>query len=336
MCLYPKLILNKKYTANKSNKGVIPTMEDPRAKYVPIGCGKCMECMRQKARKWQIRLMEEIRTDKRGKFVTFSFSDQSLIDLEKELKLPENLDSYTRDNKIATLAVKRFRERWRKKYGVSIKHWLCTELGQNSTERLHIHGIVWITAKKKVLEELWKYGNVNKKEKNWEMNYVTERTVNYIVKYLSKTDEKHKYYTPIVLTSPGIGWNYINRPDAERNKYNGEKTIETYTTRQGIKLNLPIYYRNKIYTDEQREKLWMNLLDKKIRYVNKIKVDVSENEDEYYELLRWERARNKALGYGDDEINWSKKQYEQKLRNLKRLERIKKYSQETNPKEATE
>ena len=50
-----------------------------------------------------------------------------------------------------------------------------------------------------------------------------------------------------------------------------KKTIEHYTTRNGIKLALPIYYRNKIYTDEQREKLWINLLDKHIRYINGIK-----------------------------------------------------------------
>ena len=48
MCLYPKLILNKKYTGTKKNKGVIPTLTDERVKYVPVGCGKCMECMKKK------------------------------------------------------------------------------------------------------------------------------------------------------------------------------------------------------------------------------------------------------------------------------------------------
>ena len=41
----------------------------------------------------------------------------------------------------------------------------------------------------------------------------------------------------------------------KKNKYNETETKETYTTRQGIKLPLPIYYRNQIYNEEEIEKL---------------------------------------------------------------------------------
>ena len=50
MCLYPKLIKNKKYVPNKKNKGKVPTPPDERVLWVPVGCGKCIECMKQKAR----------------------------------------------------------------------------------------------------------------------------------------------------------------------------------------------------------------------------------------------------------------------------------------------
>ena len=33
------------------------------------------------------------------------------------------------------------------------------------------------------------------------------------------------------------------------NKYKGEDTKETYRCKNGAKINLPIYYRNKIYTE---------------------------------------------------------------------------------------
>ena len=56
MCLYPKLIKNRKYTANEKNGGIVPVFKDIRTLYVPIGCGVCMECMKKKAREWQIRL----------------------------------------------------------------------------------------------------------------------------------------------------------------------------------------------------------------------------------------------------------------------------------------
>ena len=48
MCLYPKLIKNRKYIANKKNGGVIPAVLDERVKLVSVGCGKCMECKKRK------------------------------------------------------------------------------------------------------------------------------------------------------------------------------------------------------------------------------------------------------------------------------------------------
>ena len=63
MCLYPKLIKNRKYIANKKNGGVIPPLPilridkngkkiyDERVTVVPVGCGKCMECMRKNSQK---------------------------------------------------------------------------------------------------------------------------------------------------------------------------------------------------------------------------------------------------------------------------------------------
>ena len=47
MCLYPRIIQNKKYTKNKKNGGVIPAVFDKRVLVVPAGCGKCMECKKK-------------------------------------------------------------------------------------------------------------------------------------------------------------------------------------------------------------------------------------------------------------------------------------------------
>ena len=54
MCLYPRIIKNRKFQANKKNNGIIPKINDKRTEYVPIGCGKCIECKKQKAREWQV------------------------------------------------------------------------------------------------------------------------------------------------------------------------------------------------------------------------------------------------------------------------------------------
>ena len=48
MCLYPRLIKNPKYKPNKKNGGQVPPILDSRVLAVPIGCGKCLECKKQK------------------------------------------------------------------------------------------------------------------------------------------------------------------------------------------------------------------------------------------------------------------------------------------------
>ncbi|AXH74827.1 MAG: replication initiator protein [Microviridae sp.] len=143
MCLYPTLIKNKKYTANKKNGGQVPPVYDNRVMYVPIGCGGCIECRKKKSREWKVRLLEEIKREKNGVFITLTFSEESMKDLSEKVQENGKLEGYNLDNAVATQAVRYFLERWRKKYKKSVRHWLVTELGHNGTERIHMHGIIW-------------------------------------------------------------------------------------------------------------------------------------------------------------------------------------------------
>lgn len=314
MCLYPKLIKNPKYKVTKKNGGNVPQITDPRTAWVPIGCQKCMECRKQRGRQWSVRLQEEIRTNKKGTFVTLTFNTKSLLELRNALK-KDGLTGYALENEIATLAVRRFLERWRKKYGVSVKHWLVTELGHANTEHIHLHGIIF-TNEKDDIKKIWTYGY------SWIGDYVNERTINYIIKYTTKQDLKHKEYNPKILTSPGIGAAYTERLDATLNKYKKGATRETYRTRQGIKLNLPVYYRNKIYSEEERERLWIEKLDKEERWVDGTRVCIKNGNENYIKILELARGKNQRLGYGNDKVNWNQKAYENAQRAMKFEKRI--------------
>lgn len=329
MCLYPRLIQNRKYRANKKNGGNVPSAKDKRVRAVPIGCGSCMECRKKKSRDWHVRLAEELREGNWGEFVTLTFSEESLVELGKTIG--KGWSGYERENKIAKLAVRRYLERWRKKHGKSIRHWFITELGHNGTERIHLHGIIWhegyrnkkqgVRGEKEKeivrqhIEKYWKYGRVGIGD------YVSGRTVGYIVKYITKIDQDHKQYKGIVLTSPGIGSGYMKRIDKENNKYKGKKTIETYRTREGKKLAMPIYYRNKIWTDEERENLWLNKLDQEKRYVGGQEVDISKGIENYKKLRNEERKKNKRLGYGNNIKDKEEAEYEKNIRELLRITR---------------
>ncbi|UYD39188.1 MAG: replication initiator protein [Wigfec virus K19_94] len=352
MCLYPKLIKNRKYIANKKNGGNVPICVDKRVLEVPVGCGKCIECRKQEARKWQVRLLEDVREHKNGKFITLTFSTESLkkiaekvqtikvrekvgiksswIDKNgklchrykyKVIKEKTELKGYMLDNAIAKYAVRKFLEGWRKKNKKSLRHWLITELGHGTTEHMHIHGMVWTDREKDEVIKAWKYGKVWAGYEGKE-TYVNEETVNYCIKYVHKQDSLHKEYKPVILCSAGIGSNYLKRKDSRKNKYNGKDTREYYITRTGHKMNLPVYWRNKIYSEEEREKLWLQKLDKLERWVCGEKIDISDNEDDYYRCLEHHRGRNKRLGYGNNEKNWSRIKYENQRRNLKLNQRL--------------
>lgn len=323
MCLYPKLIDNGKYRSTKKNGGVVPPLplrefngkmvKDTRVSVVPVGCGKCIACMKKKAREWQVRLLEEVKDSKDGMFITLTFSNEAI----KELTKTSRLEGYDRENEMVKKAVRRFLERWRKKYKKSVKHWFVTELGGGRYEHIHVHGIIWTDKSDEEIRERWEYGHIwiPKKEKR----YLNERTATYITKYMQKQDVNHREYKPIILTSAGIGKGYLKTRNAELNKY-GRDTNEAYITKSGHKMALPIYYRNHIYSDEEREKLWISKLEKGERWVMGEKV---ENDEEYYLMLEQQRKKNAQLGYGNDEINWERRIYENDRRNLIYMERIK-------------
>lgn len=337
MCLYPRLERNQKYQSNKKNGGVIPPVYDTRVLHVPIACGKCMECRKQKAREWKVRLLEDIKKNKNAHFITLTFSNQAIKAInELQIKrtllgysgLIENvnikdLSGYQKDNAIAKKAVRLFLERWRKKHKTSLRHWLVTELGHKGTENIHLHGLVW-TDTPQDIGPLWKYGYVwdgyNKNGKR--INYVNQQTINYIVKYIHKADIQHKTYQSKVLTSPGMGRDYTTSFDVKKNKFNESNTNETYRTPQGHKMALPTYWRNKLYNEQEREALWLHKLDKMIRYVDGQEIDISQTEEHYYAALENARDKNKKLGYGDNSTNWKRQKYEEERRDLMTLTRI--------------
>lgn len=298
MCLYPKLILNRKYLPNKKNGGTPPKCPDERLRYVTAACGKCYECRKQKSRAWLVRMQEELRHDNNAIFVTLTFEDKWYQTISKKYNIKG-------DNNIATIAMRLWLERIRKKTGKSIKHWCITELGGNATERIHIHGILWGEDIASITRETWNYGFI------YIGKYVNEKTINYITKYMYKKDEKHPNFIGKVLCSSGIGKEYLNRTDSINNKYKGENTKEYYKLRNGGKINLPIYYRNKIYTEKERELLWIQKLDKGEVYVMGVKIDIND-EILYKDTLKYYQERCKRI-HGDNPEEWEEAKYINRL-----------------------
>ena len=257
MCLYTKYIENPRYKPSKKNNWNPPKCTDLRLKYVPVKCGRCIECRQQEQRQWIVRLSEEIRNNK-GLFVTLTINNDNMRNLrEKEMN----------ENDICTKAMRLFLERIRKETSKSIRHWAITELGEQKG-RIHLHGIFFCN--EDIIRRKWQYGHV------FIGQFVNEKTIFYITKYMLKQNPYDPNFKGKILCSKGIGAGYTSRWDASRNKYKGENTDESYKLRNGRKIALPNYYRLKIYNEQEREKLWIIKQERGYRYIMGEKIDIND------------------------------------------------------------
>lgn len=292
MCLYPKYFKNPKYLPNKKNKRKPPVCKDRRLLYIPAKCGCCIECRKEKQREWRVRLEEELRSNY-GYFITLTISPEGIKDLEEKtgLKWKEN------PNEIATKGLRLFLERVRKDTGKSMRHWCVTELGEDN-DRIHLHGIFFGQRSAELIKKHWKYGFI------FIGQYCNSRSINYMTKYMLKVDIKHKEFKQIVLASPGIGAGYFDRLDWQWQKQNyGKIEVPTYTFRNGTKMAMPKYYKDKLFTEQERNKMWINNLNRGILWIygEKVKADDWRTIDNL--RTYWQNFGKNIMG--DDPIAWN-------------------------------
>lgn len=292
MCLYPTYVKNPKYKPNKKNKGKPPVCKDRRLYYIPVKCGCCIECRKEKQREWRVRLEEELKS-KFGYFVTLTISPEGIKELEKQTGLIWELNP----NEIASKGLRLFLERARKDTGKSVRHWCVTELGEDK-DRIHLHGIFFGQKSAELIKKHWKYGF------SFIGQYCNSRSINYMTKYMLKVDIKHPEFKQIVLASPGIGAGYMDRLDYLWQKQNYKNiNVATYTFRNGTKMAMPKYYRDKIFTDKEREKMWINNLNRGLLWIfgEKVKADDWKTIDNLREY--WQRYGREVMG--DNPTAWN-------------------------------
>lgn len=310
MCLYTKYILNPKYLPNKENGYNPPACTDERLRYVPASCGACIECRKEKKRSWCIRLNEELKNAKDpATFVTLTFNDKSLKEIKEKLGIKEN-PNYEEQNIISYYALRHYMELLRKyNNGKYPRYWFITELGEDF-ERIHMHGIMWGNPK---LLKYWKYGYWYKGD------YVNEKTINYITKYMLKIPEKNPEFIGKVMCSKGIGSGYWKSRNAKRNIYVRNNTNENYKMPNGAELPLPQYYRNYIYSSEEKEALWIEKQERGYRYIGGEKVFL-DNEEEWENLTKYYQGVNENI-WKFDPIKWDKEKQKKKLARMREARR---------------
>ena len=87
-------------------------------------------------------------------------------------------------------------------------------------------------------------------------------------------------------------------------------------------MKLPIYYRNYLYSEEEKEKLWIEKLNKNERYILGRKIDVSQTYERYLRGIEEARIKNRELGYGKGWQDYEQRVYENLMRKMKQKERL--------------
>lgn len=317
MCLFKKRITNPRYKPTRKNGYNPPACPDENLRYIYVDCGLCHDCRKTKRRNWAIRIKEQLKDTPEAVFFTGTFDNKRL----EKMKSKWNLKT---ENEIATKELRLFLERIRRETGKSVKHWVVTELGENNG-RIHIHGIFFCEngmTKYRLLGLLWDKWTAGYK---YYGKYVNEKTANYITKYMTKENKKFPNFVGKVLATKGIGNGYFKKEyNLARHKYEPRtalrRTIESYRNEKGKEQALPQYYRTKIWTEEEREKLMLEKIQEKTIWIKGEKYPYGTEQEikEAENVMESERNKMKTM-YGED---WD---WIEEIRSKRRTERFKKY-----------
>lgn len=204
--------------------------------YIQVPCGKCPECIRRRASQWIFRLKQEDKISTSAYFVTLTYDPQYV---------PITPNGFMTLDKPE---VQRFFKRLRKAHpGTKLKYYLAAEYG-STYKRPHYH-IILFNADPKLIAANWQLGYVD-------VANVSGASIGYVTGYINKGKvvPEHKRddrYPEFSLMSKGLGANYLNEDSI---RYHHEDPDRFYVVESGnSKISMPRYYRDKIYTDQQRE-----------------------------------------------------------------------------------
>lgn len=163
------------------------------------------------------------------------------------------------------------------KWSPKLRYFACGEYGTKG-DRPHYHVIMynlpveyveWDPIHQKmyseVIDEVWGKGitDIGEVERR-SAHYVAKYTLDPIINGWSPLDTRQRPYA-VMSRRPGIGLNYVD--DATKNYY--YRTEDCYThLKNGVKQPIGRYYKEKIFTDENKLR---NVSRKAIKYAKEVK-----------------------------------------------------------------
>lgn len=251
-------------------------------------CGKCLDCRKRRASGWSYRLLKEAEVSTSAFFITLTYNPESVPITKKlfmSLDQPINaIASRIKDRKLQNVTneshTQKFIKALRKKNKKTLKYYLVGEYG-GKTQRPHYHiilfnaelhtligvklakqvdlGTVILDGKHHFEDTPWKHGTIT-------IGSLTPASAAYTMKYISKTnyigfaewDDRVPQYANM---SKGLGGNHLTDNMIAWHKADLINRMHI-VLKDGIKIAMPRYYKDKIYTKWQRQKISVELQNK--------------------------------------------------------------------------
>lgn len=208
-----------------------------------VPCGKCLDCKKARVNSWYVRLLEEKKISTSAHFVTLTYDDCTLPHSNTFIPTLDYSD------------FQRFIKRLRKKYvtGKSIKYFAVGEYG-SKTQRPHYHAIMFnVENADRITEEWKKYGFAH-------IGEVTDASIYYTLKYALKNVGQEKEEIDRkpekALISQKMGLSFLT---PQMVKYYKSDVTRSVTMPGNKKTALPRYYRDKIFTQSEKNQRLMGL-----------------------------------------------------------------------------
>ncbi len=232
-----------------------PKRNQITGEWMALPCGKCPNCMKRRTSGWSFRLIKEGEVSETALFITLTY-DTKYVPLTK--------------NGFMTLKkrdIQTFMKRLRKDSERKLKYYVCGEYG-GKRNRPHYHLIIFNADPEKV-EKAWSYYEAGGRRSiigSIFIGQVTDASIGYTLKYMQKqgkipmhkNDDRQKEFS---LMSKGLGANYITE-QMKRWHFNDLENRLYVPLKEGKKIAMPRYYKDKIYSETQ--KLTINRHFKKI------------------------------------------------------------------------
>lgn len=223
------------------------------ARYIYVGCGKCILCKARNANEWSFRLRAEAKFATDAYFLTFTFDNEHL---------PKGFD-------LGFRYVQNFMKRCRKayKFPSNFKYFTCSELG-GEHGRLHYHSIWFNTGLnwkglQKLISSKWRAGRID-------IQFLNNKRINYVSSYVLQgagEEDKIVYYQTVrrpFKSSPTTVCTVVKLPNYFKRSVSKGLGTAILTPRfvdyvisrgdgsirqDGLDISLPRYYIDKIFLE---------------------------------------------------------------------------------------